>query len=102
MTVAHHNLGVVSRQVPPVSAYLDIACTPEDDLEVFFPDKSAEVYAKDAKRICNSCPHRDECLLWALETAQEDGVWGGKTARERRQMIKTRAELKKLTTRRAS
>lgn len=102
MTTAHHNLGVLERQVPPVSAYTDIACNPDDELEVFFPEKSAEVYAKEAKRICNSCAHRVECLLWALETEQADGVWGGKTARERRIMIKRRAELKKHTPRTAS
>lgn len=34
--------------------------------------------------MCAKCPVRQECLEWALETAQDFGVWGGMTERERR------------------
>ena len=37
-----------------------------------------------AKRICRECPVRKDCLLYALETPIDHGVWGGMTERERR------------------
>lgn len=38
-----------------------------------------------AKEICAGCPVRQQCLDDALELGS-DGVWGGTTERERRQM----------------
>lgn len=37
-----------------------------------------------AKRVCASCPVREACRSYALETGQDYGVWGGTTADERR------------------
>ncbi|MEV0616109.1 WhiB family transcriptional regulator [Nonomuraea sp. NPDC050404] len=41
-----------------------------------------------AKRYCVACPARQECLDYALRTGQDHGVWGGLTARERRDLAK--------------
>lgn len=45
---------------------------------------------KSAKAVCMTCPVRVECLEWALDTKQPYGVWGGKTERDRRELLKER------------
>jgi WhiB family transcriptional regulator, redox-sensing transcriptional regulator len=52
--------------------------------EVFFPPSDVPEAARTAKSICATCPVQEECLSFALETAQSDGVWGGMDASERR------------------
>ncbi|MGH8904915.1 MAG: WhiB family transcriptional regulator [Egibacteraceae bacterium] len=37
-----------------------------------------------AKAICAACPVRVHCLDYALETGQQDGIWGGLSEAERR------------------
>ncbi|WTJ01515.1 WhiB family transcriptional regulator (plasmid) [Streptomyces sp. NBC_00015] len=44
----------------------------------------------EAKAVCNQCPVRAECLAYALDQRIEFGVWGGKTERERRAMLRRR------------
>ncbi len=61
----------------------DAACRGVDT-DVFFPATDEE--AEEAKAICASCPVREECLEFALQTRQEDGVWGGLTETERRRL----------------
>ncbi len=41
-----------------------------------------------AKAICGECVVKDACLLYALETNQESGVWGGYAEDERRRLRK--------------
>lgn len=60
-----------------------------DDLDLFFPagttgDAVAEVEA--AKAICQGCRVQARCLQFALETNQQDGVWGGTAPVERRKL----------------
>ena len=43
-----------------------------------------------AKRICFECPSASECLDFALFTNQENGIWGGCTEEERRQIRRER------------
>lgn len=59
------------------------ACLVNRDVE-FFPDREDSVGIARAKTVCASCPVAAECLSWALETNQPDGIWGGHTAKERR------------------
>jgi WhiB family transcriptional regulator, redox-sensing transcriptional regulator len=49
-------------------------------------DKSATLrnYAL-ARRICASCPVKDECLRWSIAN-QSDGLAGGLSARQRREL----------------
>lgn len=56
------------------------ACLGMPDV-VFFPDQG--VSASMARSVCATCRVADECLMWAVRTGQEHGVFGGKTARER-------------------
>lgn len=41
-----------------------------------------------AKLICRDCPVRTECLVDALDSRVEFGVWGGMTERERRSLLR--------------
>lgn len=45
----------------------------------------------NAKRICRRCEVRSECLEYALANDEPEGIWGGKTARERVALKKGRA-----------
>ncbi|MEW2273703.1 WhiB family transcriptional regulator [Streptomyces griseofuscus] len=60
-----------------------------EDPDLFFPIGStgpAQVQAEEAKKVCQRCPVRQECLDWALDTGQGIGVWGGTTELERRRL----------------
>ena len=68
----------------------EAACRDEDP-ELFFPIGDAGpalVQIEDAKQVCRTCAVAAECLEWAIETAQEAGVWGGTSEDERRVMRK--------------
>ena len=65
--------------------YEEAACA-SYPAEVFFPPSDAPSAANAAKAICEGCPVREECLSFALETAQAEGVWGGMDAGERRRL----------------
>ena len=43
---------------------------------------------QNAKVVCQKCPVIAECLADALDNRTEFGVWGGKTERERRAMLR--------------
>lgn len=63
----------------------DALCA-QTDPEAFFPAKGGST--RDAKRICQRCPERAECLEFALEHDERFGVWGGLSERERRRLRK--------------
>lgn len=46
-----------------------------------------------AKIVCHTCPVRVQCLAEALDHRIEFGVWGGMTERERRALLRSRAEV---------
>lgn len=58
--------------------------------ELFFPEHAGETSA-EAKALCASCPVREPCLKFALETGQEHGYWGGASERKRRRIRKAAA-----------
>lgn len=63
--------------------------TPEDVRALhalFFGDTQKAQNA--AKALCWECPVRVECLRGAIERREPDGVWGGLTAKERKQLRK--------------
>jgi len=64
-----------------------------EDPELFFPRGTAVPYLDQinrAKAICSRCPVRAECLEWSLATRQDEGIWGGMTAEERRVLRQSR------------
>jgi WhiB family redox-sensing transcriptional regulator len=78
------------------------ACRTEDP-ELFFPTATENTpYGQeelaDAKAVCQRCPVISTCLVWALESGQEFGVWGGLSEGERRALKhkahKTREEVR--------
>ena len=79
------------RWKPFVEAAVDdwraLAACRSVDANLFFPSGSigpAVAELQTAKAFCRSCPVQRACLEFALETNQEDGVWGGQDETERR------------------
>ncbi len=64
----------------------DQALCAQTDPEAFFPEKGGST--REAKRICQSCEVRAECLEYALEHDERFGIWGGLSERERRRLKK--------------
>lgn len=51
-------------------------------------DKAIRSAIKKAKGLCSSCPIQIECLLNSINAAEDFGIWGGFTTRERRKMFR--------------
>lgn len=70
---------------------VDAACTTADP-EAWYPAKGSST--REAKQVCNGrkgarpCPVRDQCLAYALKYDQRFGIWGGRSDRERRKMMR--------------
>jgi WhiB family redox-sensing transcriptional regulator len=66
------------------------ACHGIEDPDIFWPPGNTPLvlarYLPKAKRVCNGCPVRAECLAYALATDQLDGIWAGTTPDERHAM----------------
>lgn len=80
----------------------DLAACSGRGTEAFFPighTRRSERLERAAKAICATCPVRDDCLFFALETMQNDGIWGGLNEDELRALRRTRRTRR---TRRAS
>lgn len=59
------------------------------DPELFFPvgtSGPALLQIAEAKAVCRRCPVATECLVFALRTGQDAGVWGGMTEDKRRKL----------------
>lgn len=59
------------------------------DPDMFFPSGhtgDAVEHIAAAKAVCGQCVVRAECLEFALEANQDDGIWGGTTEEERRRL----------------
>lgn len=46
-----------------------------DKIDNFFANKPAQQW--EAKKLCESCPVRKQCVEWALNNKQIWGIWGG-------------------------
>jgi WhiB family redox-sensing transcriptional regulator len=57
----------------------------------FFPSDGVGVDV--ARRVCERCPVRAECLEYALAYRIEHGVWGGASERERRRILRRRRQI---------
>jgi len=56
------------------------------DHEASIPEKGGST--REAKRICQGCEVRSECLEYALAHDERFGIWGGLSERERRKLKK--------------
>jgi WhiB family redox-sensing transcriptional regulator len=63
----------------------DALCA-QTDPEAFFPEKGGST--RDAKKVCGSCPVKQQCLDYALANDERFGIWGGMSERERRRLRK--------------
>lgn len=54
----------------------------------FFPDTKAESQA--AQAVCRGCPVRAQCLTYAIDNYEDEGVWGGTAEKYRRQVRQRR------------
>jgi WhiB family redox-sensing transcriptional regulator len=70
-------------EAPELTSWRDLAACREAPEVDFFPSPEDEVAIGRAKAVCGACPVAGECLEYALETRQSDGIWGGHTPRER-------------------
>lgn len=58
------------------------------DPDIFNPDADDPHRAmkeQEAKKICEGCAEKVQCMLYALEK-KESGIWGGTSERQRRRM----------------
>lgn len=65
-----------------------------EDPEDWFPiggGTEAKAAENHAKAVCWRCLSQPECLRWALETGQENGIWGGLSEGERQQLRRRKA-----------
>lgn len=67
------------------------------DTEIFFPPRDKALYSKvaaQAKVYClgengtSLCPVRSQCLLEAIKTNEQHGIWGGMSHRERNALVR--------------
>lgn len=63
--------------------WMDAAVCAQTDPEVFFPEQGGTAAA--ARRICSTCPVVADCLQYAVEH-NEQGIWGGTSAKTRQRM----------------
>lgn len=69
---------------PEPEDWTEQALCAQTDPEAFFPEKGGST--REAKRICQGCEVRDECLEYALANGIRFGIWGGFSERERRKI----------------
>lgn len=61
----------------------------DEDPELFFPIGTVGPSATQvdaAKQVCRRCSVAQDCLEWAIETGQDNGIWGATSEDERRSL----------------
>lgn len=70
-----------------------LCCTEGHDRSLWFADFDVpdrfDPYA-EARPICQRCPVVEECLEHALANDETDGMWGGMSPGERKQLARSR------------
>jgi WhiB family redox-sensing transcriptional regulator len=56
----------------------------------FFPDRGRNIEIAQAKAICRTCPVIVPCLEYALDRPGLQGIWGGRSIRQRHELMKGR------------
>lgn len=64
---------------------------------LFYP--ASNIVPKRALAYCKVCRVRPQCLEWALENGEHDGVWGGLSMRARRRIVRDRKRALRLAVR---
>lgn len=71
------------------TAWIEHAACAGMDTNMFYRD-GRRPHNPDAKRTCRACPVRNECLNYAIENDEREGVWGGLDEDERAQLRRRR------------
>jgi WhiB family redox-sensing transcriptional regulator len=68
-------------------AWMDEAACKGKPIEWWFPREGHGIssYA-DARRVCDGCPVRAECLAFAQDNGERFGMWGGFTIKDRQRL----------------
>ena len=77
------------------AAWMESGKCREVDPDIFFPSDGVGVIR--AQKICGACPAQAQCLEYALENHIDHGVWGGRSERERRRILRARRRQGALT-----
>ena len=56
----------------------------------FFPEQQVNTKILIATKFCDVCPVKQQCLDFAMNNRIDYGIWGGKTAANRRSMRRYR------------
>jgi WhiB family redox-sensing transcriptional regulator len=75
-----------------VNEWLEKAECKNVDPEIFFPEQGESL--KPARKYCDICMVREECLEYAVVNFIVEGVWGGTSGRQRRALKKQRRMVK--------
>lgn len=67
-----------------MSSWRDEAACKGMPASIFFIERGEN--DRPAKAICATCPVKEPCLEFALESGEQHGVWGGTSERQRRRM----------------
>lgn len=64
----------------PETWMVDAECA-NTDPDLWFPAHGDLPTAERAKKICRTCPVREQCLEFALRTGQTSGIYAGYSAK---------------------
>ena len=68
--------------------WMDEALCAQTNPESFYPERGGP--NREAKKVCDMCPVQTDCLNWAIEHNESEGIWGGMSAKERAREIQWR------------
>ena len=87
------NYTAIFEAMPKLPEWIADAPCSQADPELFFPEAhESRANVALAKRVCASCPVRQECLEWALDSGEKFGIYGGLTSTQRRKVLRQRAK----------
>lgn len=84
LTVNPVVMGSLTDEMRHQPAWVGDALCAQTDPEAFFPEKGGST--KEAKKVCNGCDVRGDCLEEAQANDERFGIWGGLSERERRKL----------------
>ncbi len=61
------------------------------DPDLFFPARGDSFTARNAQAVCAACPVAEQCLEFAIEVGETEGIWGGLSGRQLRAEKRRRA-----------
>lgn len=85
------NYTAILEGLPKPPQWMNNASCAQVGGDIWHPEQGGRV-APEAKRICASCPVREQCLEYALEMGDDYGVYAGTSAGERRKLRRARAK----------